>query len=78
MRGRFDRGLALMRQRPHVMPVRDTDAVLRRQQALAERIASSMADCEYSPGYWQTYFDFALREIQQFDKEFTSQKVGSR
>ena len=73
MKGRFDQGLIAMRKGLRSFtdePPANNNAQLRKQQALAEHIASSMADYEYSPAHWQTYFDFALREIQQFDREF--------
>lgn len=48
----------------------DPDAQRRKQYALAERIASASFDYGFSPKQWQLSFNTALREIQQFEKEF--------
>lgn len=47
-----------------------SDALTRKQEALAERIASALADSAYSPRQWELYFNSALKEIKQFDREF--------
>jgi len=70
MKGRFNEGLKRMRLGLRVRVALDVDARRRKQYALAERIASAQVRWDKHPDRWQILFNSALREIQQFDKEF--------
>ena len=70
MRGRFDAGLRAMRRSFRILIPPDVGAERRKQYALAERIASASFDYGFSAQQWEIAFNRALREIQQFDKEF--------
>lgn len=48
----------------------DPDAERRVQYARAEGIASALCSYDFNPRQWECYFRTALKQTQQFDKQF--------